>query len=102
MFPISRETGGVNNAIFTQMECAQLQVTGGGNASPATVSFPGAYKGTHFFISNFEVIADYQILSLGTDPGITINIYQTLKSYTVPGTSALSFLRLVYRNLKYS
>ncbi|KAG8847969.1 hypothetical protein FRB91_011284 [Serendipita sp. 411] len=25
------------------MECAQIRVTGGGNASPSTVSFPGAY-----------------------------------------------------------
>ncbi|KAG8823590.1 hypothetical protein FRB91_011569 [Serendipita sp. 411] len=25
------------------MECAQIRVTGGGSASPATVSFPGAY-----------------------------------------------------------
>ncbi|CAL1712872.1 unnamed protein product [Somion occarium] len=47
------------------MECAQLSVTGGGNVSPATVSFPGAYK--------------------GTDPGITINIYQSLSGYTIPG-----------------
>ena len=28
------------------MECAQLQVTGGGSAQPSTVSFPGAYKGS--------------------------------------------------------
>ena len=28
------------------MECAQLQITGGGSAQPATVSFPGAYQGT--------------------------------------------------------
>ena len=48
------------------MECAQLQITGGGSKSPATVSFPGAYK--------------------GTDAGIKINIYQTLKNYTIPGT----------------
>ncbi|KAG6818843.1 hypothetical protein H0H93_001105, partial [Arthromyces matolae] len=26
------------------MECAQLQITGGGSASPSTVSFPGAYQ----------------------------------------------------------
>lgn len=49
------------------MECAQLQITGGGSAQPATVSFPGAYK--------------------GTDPGIKINIYQTLSNYTIPGKS---------------
>ncbi|CAE6387439.1 unnamed protein product, partial [Rhizoctonia solani] len=53
------------------MECAQINVTGGGNASPATVSFPGAYA--------------------GTDPGITVNIYvrfilyPPLTSYTIPG-----------------
>lgn len=28
------------------MECAQLNITGGGSTSPATVSFPGAYAGT--------------------------------------------------------
>ncbi|KAG6848657.1 hypothetical protein H0H93_015127 [Arthromyces matolae] len=51
------------------MECAQLQITGGGSASPATVSFPGAYA--------------------GTDPGITINIYYpTVTSYTIPGENA--------------
>ena len=47
------------------MECAQLQITGGGSKQPATVSFPGAYH--------------------GTDPGITINIYEPLKNYTIPG-----------------
>ncbi|KAI0789781.1 glycosyl hydrolase family 61-domain-containing protein [Abortiporus biennis] len=52
------------------MECAQLQVTGGGSTSPATVSFPGAYS--------------------GTDPGIKINIYQTLSGYTIPGPSVFS------------
>nr|AFO72238.1 glycoside hydrolase family 61 protein I [Heterobasidion parviporum] len=52
------------------MECAQLQITGGGSTSPATVSFPGAYS--------------------GTDPGIKINIYQTLPSYTVPGPAVFS------------
>lgn len=48
------------------MECAQINVKGGkGTATPSTVSFPGAYK--------------------ATDPGILINIYQTLSSYTIPG-----------------
>ena len=36
------------------MECAQINVTGGGSASPATVSFPGAYS--------------------GTDPGVLVNV----------------------------
>ncbi|KAJ7165703.1 glycosyl hydrolase family 61-domain-containing protein [Mycena crocata] len=53
------------------MECAQIQITGGGSTSPATVSFPGAYK--------------------GTDPGITTNIYwPLLTNYTVPGPSVFS------------
>ncbi|KAK7469340.1 hypothetical protein VKT23_003820 [Stygiomarasmius scandens] len=52
------------------MECAQLQITGGGSTSPATVSFPGAYS--------------------GSDPGIKINIYQTLQSYTIPGPSVFT------------
>ncbi|KAG9083431.1 hypothetical protein FRC06_004534, partial [Ceratobasidium sp. 370] len=48
------------------MECAQINVTGGGSASPATVSFPGAYS--------------------GTDPGILVNIYYPpLTNYTIPG-----------------
>ncbi|TFK33096.1 glycoside hydrolase [Crucibulum laeve] len=52
------------------MECAQIQITGGGSTSPATVNFPGAYS--------------------GSDPGVKINIYQTLSSYTVPGPAVLS------------
>ncbi|KAJ8096256.1 hypothetical protein PM082_011403 [Marasmius tenuissimus] len=48
------------------MECAQINVTDGGNASSATVSFPGAYK--------------------GTDPGVTFNLYwPPFTSYTIPG-----------------
>ncbi|KAF8895346.1 glycosyl hydrolase family 61-domain-containing protein [Infundibulicybe gibba] len=52
------------------MECAQLQITGGGSTSPATVNFPGAYS--------------------GSDPGIKINIYSPLSGYTVPGPSVFS------------
>ncbi|KAG8972167.1 hypothetical protein FRC05_010336 [Tulasnella sp. 425] len=48
------------------MECAQINITGGGSASPSTVSFPGTYQ--------------------GTDPGITINIYYpAVTNYTIPG-----------------
>jgi len=48
------------------MECAQINVTGGGSASPATVSFPGAYK--------------------ATDPGIKFQLYWPIPtSYTIPG-----------------
>jgi len=53
------------------MECAQINVTGGGSTSPPTVSFPGAYS--------------------GTDPGIKIDIYYpTVTSYTIPGPTVFS------------
>ncbi|PNS21143.1 hypothetical protein CAC42_3481 [Sphaceloma murrayae] len=53
------------------VECAQLQVTGGGTASPATVSFPGAYN--------------------GADPGITFNLYYPKPTtYKVPGPAVFS------------
>ncbi|PAV17130.1 glycoside hydrolase family 61 [Pyrrhoderma noxium] len=53
------------------MECAQLEITGGGSTTPSGVSFPGAYK--------------------GSDPGITVNIYYPpLTSYTIPGPSVFS------------
>ncbi|PGH11402.1 hypothetical protein AJ79_04903 [Helicocarpus griseus UAMH5409] len=52
------------------MECAQIEVTGGGSASPATVAFPGAYS--------------------ANDPGILINIYQDLAEYEVPGPEVFS------------
>lgn len=48
------------------MECAQINITGGGSASPATVSFPGAYS--------------------GSDPGVLVNIYYPpLSTYVIPG-----------------
>ncbi|KAF3924545.1 Endoglucanase-4 [Orbilia brochopaga] len=48
------------------MECAQINIVGGGTASPPTVSFPGAYG--------------------QSDPGILINIYYPpIASYTIPG-----------------
>ncbi|EIN04298.1 glycoside hydrolase family 61 protein [Punctularia strigosozonata HHB-11173 SS5] len=53
------------------MECAQLQITGGGSTNPSpTVAFPGAYS--------------------ATDPGILINIYQTLSNYTIPGPAVFT------------
>ena len=30
------------------MSCAQIEVTGGGDATPDTVSFPGAYTGEEY------------------------------------------------------
>ena len=63
------------------MECAQIRITGGGSASPPTVSFPGAYA--------------------GSDPGITIKYdsFLCLKSHSdvgllVPST-LVSITRLV-------
>tara|TARA_R110002060_G_scaffold53677_4_gene64346 strand:- start:958 stop:1245 length:288 start_codon:yes stop_codon:yes gene_type:complete len=47
------------------MTCYQLTVNGTGTATPAGVSFPGAYK--------------------ASDPGIMINIYQTISKYVIPG-----------------
>ncbi|QRW03289.1 glycoside hydrolase family 61 protein [Ceratobasidium sp. AG-Ba] len=52
------------------MSCYQLQVTGGGSASPSTVKFPGAYK--------------------ATDPGILFNLYGSYTTYTVPGPAVYS------------
>ncbi|KAG8935313.1 hypothetical protein FRC01_003065 [Tulasnella sp. 417] len=45
--------------------CFQLTVTGGGGASPAGVSFPGAYS--------------------QNDPGILFNIYTSFTTYPIPG-----------------
>lgn len=33
----------------------------------------------------YDTIDPYSLYVPGTDPGVTINIYQTLPSYTVPG-----------------
>jgi len=51
------------------MSCYQLNVTGSGTKNPTGVSFPGAYS--------------------ATDPGIQINIYGTITSYTIPGPTAV-------------
>ncbi|KAL4251818.1 Lytic polysaccharide monooxygenase AA9 [Abortiporus biennis] len=51
------------------LSCGQINVTGGGNASPATVSFPGAYT--------------------ATDPGIVTNIFNE-NSYTPPGPAVFT------------
>ncbi|KAF2476769.1 uncharacterized protein BDR25DRAFT_211040 [Lindgomyces ingoldianus] len=64
---------GAQNANGAQfyMECAQINVTGGSaSKTPATVSFPGAYK--------------------ATDPGILYNLYAGQKTYTVPGPSVFT------------
>ena len=50
--------------------CAQVKITGGGNANPPKMALPGAYK--------------------GSDPGISVNIYNNLQSYTAPGGAVWS------------
>ncbi|KAF9046518.1 endoglucanase II [Panaeolus papilionaceus] len=53
------------------MECAQVEITGGGSTTPAnTVSFPGAYS--------------------GSDPGVRFNLYSGQTSYPIPGPSVFS------------
>jgi len=48
------------------VDCAELQISGSGNAKPATVKLPGAYT--------------------PTDPGILFNIYNTPnEQYVIPG-----------------
>ncbi|KAK2753522.1 glycosyl hydrolase family 61 [Colletotrichum kahawae] len=47
------------------MSCYQIKVEGSGSAKPEGVSFPGAYK--------------------ATDPGLLINIYNTITNYVIPG-----------------
>ncbi|KAJ0384206.1 hypothetical protein COL922a_008879 [Colletotrichum nupharicola] len=47
------------------MSCYQIKVEGTGSAKPQGVSFPGAYK--------------------ATDPGLLINIYNTISNYVIPG-----------------
>ncbi|TGO60094.1 hypothetical protein BCON_0038g00090 [Botryotinia convoluta] len=51
------------------LSCFQLRVTGSGSKNPTGVSFPGAYS--------------------ATDPGILINIYQTINNYTIPGPTTV-------------
>lgn len=52
------------------MTCYQITVEGGGNASPATVRFPGAYN--------------------ANDPGIRINIHAAVSNYVAPGPPVYS------------
>ncbi|KAI0796822.1 glycoside hydrolase [Abortiporus biennis] len=42
--------------------CTQVNISGGGSANPPKIALPGAYQ--------------------GSDPGITVNIYNNLQSYT--------------------
>ncbi|KAF4583327.1 hypothetical protein EYR38_002076 [Pleurotus pulmonarius] len=59
---------GVNGAQF-YMSCFQINVGGSGSTVPSGYSLPGAYS--------------------NTDPGILINIYQSLSTYAVPGPTSI-------------
>ncbi|THH09844.1 hypothetical protein EW145_g1744 [Phellinidium pouzarii] len=72
-FRIPLEKDVILTYVLEQMECAQLEITGGGSTEPATVSFPEGVT-----------------ISWRHNIGITIDIYQTLPSYTVPGPSVFS------------
>lgn len=61
--------GGSNGAQF-YITCYQLTIDGSGSASPATVSFPGAYS--------------------ASDPGILVNIYTNMDNYVVPGPDVIA------------
>ncbi|KAK6226423.1 glycosyl hydrolase family 61 [Colletotrichum tabaci] len=56
--------GSANGAQY-YMSCYQLKIESSGTAKPEGVSFPGAYK--------------------ATDPGLLINIYNTITDYVIPG-----------------
>ncbi|KAK6362658.1 hypothetical protein TWF730_000113 [Orbilia blumenaviensis] len=63
---IALHGAGSNLGAQFYMECAQINIVGGGSASPPTVSFPGAYA--------------------QNDPGVLVNIYYPpLPSYVIPG-----------------
>ncbi|KDQ19906.1 glycoside hydrolase family 61 protein [Botryobasidium botryosum FD-172 SS1] len=66
---IALHSAGSSGGSQHYISCAQLKVTGGGNASPGPlVAFPGAYK--------------------ATDPGILFNLYYPVPtSYVMPGPS---------------
>jgi len=63
--------------------CAQINVTGGGSASPATVKLPGAYSLVSF--SAMAAVSASIDAHPKNDPGILFNIYSSYSSYTVPG-----------------
>jgi cellulase len=64
---IALHTAGSAGGAQFYVTCFQLTVTGGSasGSTPATVSFPGAYK--------------------STDPGILVNIHAPMSGYTAPG-----------------
>jgi cellulase len=62
---IALHSAGSSGGAQMYMTCFQVNVSGTGTAVPEGVLFPGAYS--------------------ATDPGILINIYQTITEYIIPG-----------------
>ncbi|KXX78352.1 putative endo-beta-1,4-glucanase D [Madurella mycetomatis] len=62
---LALHTAGQAGGAQFYMSCYQITVEGGGDASPATVRFPGAYS--------------------SGDPGIRVNIHGALSNYVAPG-----------------
>ncbi|KAE8353412.1 glycosyl hydrolase family 61-domain-containing protein [Aspergillus coremiiformis] len=62
---IALHSAGNKDGAQNYPQCLNFKVTGGGSANPAGTLGTALYK--------------------DTDPGIQINIYQTLSSYTIPG-----------------
>ncbi|KAK0464519.1 glycosyl hydrolase family 61-domain-containing protein [Desarmillaria tabescens] len=74
------------------MSCAQLSISGSTSfASPATVSFPGAYTSKFF---NPYVKYQHSTCILVADPGIITSVFG-LTSYTPPGMKSAT-LNLMY------
>lgn len=67
---IALHAAGSSGGAQFYMSCYQLEVTGSGTANPSGEGFPGAYS--------------------ASDPGILINIYGDIPSYTVPGPDVFS------------
>jgi len=67
---LALHTAGSSGGAQFYMTCFQITVSGGGSATPAGVSFPGAYK--------------------ASDPGILVNIHAAMSGYTAPGPAVYS------------
>jgi hypothetical protein len=69
-----------------QMECAQINITGGtGAKKPQTYSIPGIYK-VRYFARPCKISADVR---KANDPGVLLDIYNTnfnTKPYVIPGS----------------
>ncbi|KAH8668759.1 glycosyl hydrolase family 61-domain-containing protein [Xylariales sp. PMI_506] len=67
---IALHAAGSEGGAQMYMTCYQITVSGSGAATPDTVSIPGMYN--------------------ATDPGILINIYQSMTTYDAPGPTVYS------------